>query len=74
MDGAIKYTGTGNDRDLILQAIGGSVATNSVSGYLPGDVNMDGTVKYTGTSNDRDVILVNIGGSVATNIRTEQLP
>lgn len=73
-DGTIKYTGTGNDRDLILQAIGGSVATNTVNGYLRSDVNLDGTVKYTGTGNDRDVILVNIGGTVATNTREEQLP
>ncbi len=73
-DGDIKYTGAGNDRDPILQAIGGSLATNTVSGYLPSDLNMDGTVKYTGAGNDRDVILVNIGGTVATNVRTDQLP
>lgn len=73
-DGMIKYTGAGNDRDPILQAIGGVLATNTVTGYLPSDVNMDGTVKYTGAGNDRDVILVNIGGTVATNVRVEQVP
>jgi hypothetical protein len=73
-DGRIAYTGTDNDRDLILQAIGGSAPTAIVYGYLPSDVNLDGAVKYTGVSNDRDPILVNIGGTVATNVRVEQLP
>lgn len=73
-DGTIKYTGIFNDRDPILLAIGGSVATNTVTGYLPSDVNMDGTAKYTGLGNDRDIILQNIGGVVPTNTRTEQLP
>lgn len=78
MDGVnssqLKYTGTGNDRDPILVAIGGTVPTNTVSGYYNTDVNLDGTVKYTGTANDRDPILVNVGGTVPTAIRVEQLP
>ena len=57
-----------------VQAIGGVLPTNVISGYLPGDVNLDGQVKYTGGSNDRDPILQNIGGTVPTNSRTEQLP
>ena len=28
MDGQVKYTGTNNDRDLILQNVGGVVPTN----------------------------------------------
>ncbi len=70
----VKYTGTINDRDKILSAIGGSVASNIVSGYRIEDCNMDSRVKYTGTYNDRDVILINIGGSVASNMVVEQLP
>lgn len=70
----LKYTGTDNDRDAILTAIGGVVPTNTVIGYLISDVNMDGRAKYTGTGNDRDVILGNIGGVVPTNTRVEQLP
>jgi len=74
-DGVIKYTGASNDRDLILQAIGGVVPTNVVSGAYRGeDVNMDGQVKYTGANNDRDLILQNVGGVVPTNIRVEQMP
>lgn len=73
-DGIVKYTGEFNDRDQILQAIGGTVATNSVTGYLSTDVNLDGVVKYTGLGNDRDPILVNIGGRVATNVLEEQVP
>ncbi|MEO8066880.1 MAG: choice-of-anchor B family protein [Flavobacteriales bacterium] len=73
-DVELKYTGTANDRDPILVAVGGTVPTATVSGYLPTDVNMDGTVKYTGAVNDRDRILVNVGGTVPTTVRHEQLP
>lgn len=73
-DGTLRYTGTNNDRDLILTTIGGSVPTSTLSGYHTEDVNMDGAVKYTGTANDRDPILQNIGGSVPTSTLVEQLP
>lgn len=72
-DDRLKYTGVNNDRDPILQRIGGMVPTNTVNGYLLEDVNMDGTVKYTGTNNDRDLILEGIG-SVPTHVQIEQLP
>jgi hypothetical protein len=70
----IKYTGAANDRDPVLNAIGGLMPTATVTGYMVEDVNLSGVVKYTGTANDRDPILVNIGGVVPTNTRTEQLP
>ena len=73
-DNVVKYTNTVNDREPILTAIGGSVPTNTVNGYLMMDVNMDGVVKYTGTGNDREIILQNIGGIVPTNTRAEQMP
>ncbi len=73
-NGQVKYTGSGNDRDPILQSIGGVTPTNTVSGYQQADVNMNGQVKYTGAGNDRDPILQNIGGVVPTNIRNQQLP
>ncbi|QQR87993.1 MAG: hypothetical protein IPJ76_07205 [Flavobacteriales bacterium] len=74
-DGQLKYTGSSNDRDPILVAIGGSTPNNVLNNqYRTEDVNMDGTVKYTGSSNDRDPILVNIGGSTPNNVRTAQLP
>ncbi len=74
-DGTLRYVGAGNDRDPILQQVGGSVATNtSAPGYYAADVNMDGVVRYTGGGNDRDPVLLNIGGSIPTNTRTEQMP
>ena len=73
-DTQIKYTGTNNDRDPILVAIGGTVPTNTVTTYSKSDVNLDGVVKYTGANNDRDPILQNIGGTTPTSTRTEQLP
>jgi hypothetical protein len=74
VDAQVRYTGDSNDRDIVLQAIGGAVPTNTVSGYHPADANMDGIIKYTGARNDRDDILQTIGGSVPTNTRGEQLP
>jgi hypothetical protein len=74
LDGTVMYTGAGNDRDPVLSAIGGIVATNTQVGYLSSDINMDGVAKYTGVRNDRDPILVGIGGVVPTNVRHQQLP
>jgi hypothetical protein len=73
-DGYIRYTGQANDRDPILEGIGGAIPTNTVAGYSVRDVNLDGVIRYTGPNNDRDVILYNIGGSVATTVRLQQLP
>ncbi|MBK6776044.1 MAG: hypothetical protein IPG74_09465 [Flavobacteriales bacterium] len=74
-DHVVKYTGTGNDRDPILTAIGGTVPTNTITGqYRMEDVNLDGVVKYTGSVNDRDIILQTVGGTVPTNVRVEQVP
>ena len=74
-DGVVRYTGTGNDRDPVLQAIGGSTPTNVVNTvYSTLDVNLDGAVRYTGSANDRDFILTTVGGTVPTAVRTQQLP
>ena len=73
-DGTVKYTGTGNDRDLILTAVGSTTPTNTVNGYLLTDVTLDGVTKYTGTGNDRDPVLLTIGGTTPNNTRTQQLP
>lgn len=73
-DGTVRYTGTDNDRDPVLGAVGGTVPTNTTAGYLVEDVNMDGQVKYTGSANDRDPILQTVGGTVPTNTVVQQLP
>jgi len=73
-DDRLKYTGSANDRDLILTAIGGVTPTQTVTGYRAEDTNLDGFVKYTGAGNDRDPILANIGGVTPTQVRLQQLP
>jgi hypothetical protein len=73
-DGLVRYAGSMNDRDRVLQDIGGTVPTATVTGYLATDVNLDGVVKYAGSTNDRDVILQTIGGTVPTAVRIEQTP
>jgi hypothetical protein len=45
----VKYTGSLNDRDLILTAIGGTIPTTVVTGqYRKEDLNMNAEVKYNG--------------------------
>ena len=74
-NGKVAYTGASNDRDMVLQAIGGSVPTAVVSNvYSSSDINLDGSIRYTGTSNDRDVILQVVGGSLPSVVRHQQLP
>lgn len=73
-NGNVKYTGADNDRDPILDAIGGNVPTNILVGSHQQDLNMDGLVKYTGLHNDRDIVLQTIGGAIPTAVRVEQLP
>ncbi|MBK7945297.1 MAG: hypothetical protein IPJ85_08325 [Flavobacteriales bacterium] len=73
-DHKLQYVGDGNDRDPILQVVGGSIPTATVTGYYLEDTDLSGIVRYTGSGNDRDPILVNIGGAIPTNIRLEQLP
>jgi hypothetical protein len=75
----LRYSGSGNDRDPIIQMIYQNVSlptpTSVVIGvYTPNDVNMDGVVKYANVANDRDPILQNLGGTVSTATRWEQLP
>ena len=72
-DGTVVYTGSGNDRDQVLNTIGGQVATNTTAGYTRSDVNLDGVAKYTGVDNDRDLILNTIGGVVPTTTRAAQI-
>ena len=73
-NGAIKYTGSANDRDPILLKVGSTTPNNTTSGYFTEDVNMDGSVKYTGATNDRDPILVNVGSTTPNGSRAQQLP
>ena len=72
-DGVLKYVGSGNDRDMLLNRIN-AVPTNIVSGYHQEDINLSGTTIYSGANNDRDIILLNIGGTVPTNTKTQQIP
>ncbi|MCU0320257.1 MAG: hypothetical protein MUE88_09305, partial [Flavobacteriales bacterium] len=61
-DGVVKYAGAGNDRDALLQPLGGSSPTTTIVGaYDEHDLNLDGVLKYAGANNDRDIILQTIG-------------
>lgn len=72
MNGEVKYTGSTNDRDPILERLDGN-AINAVAGYFQEDTNLDGEVKYTGLGNDRDA-LWNVMGGNALQKREAQLP
>ncbi|MBP7849160.1 MAG: hypothetical protein KA053_02675 [Lentimicrobiaceae bacterium] len=73
-DKVLKYSGSGNDRSLILQKIiaevGGTALNSTTSGYHREDLRMDGVVKYSGAGNDQSLIIqniVNLTGSTAIN-------
>jgi hypothetical protein len=67
----ILYSGPGNDRFAIYQALGGIIA-GSLSGYYSSDVNMNGEVTYSGPGNDRFIIFQVLGGVIPASI-VEQL-
>jgi len=74
-DGMVKYVGANNDRDPILQNIGGTVPTATLSGqYRSEDLNLDGVVKYSCAGNDREIVLQTSGGVVPTAVRIQQIP
>lgn len=74
-DGLVKYAGAGNDRDALLQRLGGASPTTVIVGvYDEHDINLDGIIRYTGANNDRDIILQAIGGTVPTAVRVGQVP
>jgi hypothetical protein len=69
----VRYSGTGNDRLPILNAVGSMTSLNVLfNTYRLEDVNMDGQVKYNGSRNDRAVILQNVGPSNPLNIITQE--
>lgn len=72
--GSLAYTGSGNDRDPILVAIGSTTPNGSVIGYYRQDTNMNAVVSYTGSGNDRDIILQNVGSTTPNATRIHQLP
>ena len=74
-NGTIQYTGSTNDRDPLLVAVG-STTPNAVllPVYDVRDLNLDGAVKYTGSGNDRDIVLQTVGGTTPNSVRQQQLP
>ena len=74
-NGQVRYTGSANDRDPLLIAVGSTTPNNTMTNvYDRRDTNLDGVIKYTGAGNDRDIILTNVGSTTPNNTRTQQLP
>jgi len=69
-----KYNGLTNDKQFVLDALGG-VANNVIpANYRPEDVNMDGVIKYNNTNADRLTILGTVGVSTPNNIYNQHTP
>jgi hypothetical protein len=73
-DGQLKYSGSGSDRQVLLNLIGAATLTNVVSGYYTSDFNMNGQVKYSGSGSDRQVLLNNVGFTTPSNVVNTQVP
>jgi sarcosine oxidase delta subunit len=71
--GVINYNGSNNDRQAILNRLGGN-ALGTLNGYFGEDVNMDGVVKNNGSNNDRQAILSNLGGNQLGSIIEQLIP
>jgi hypothetical protein len=71
-NGFVSYSGSGNDRAVMLSLLGGSNTAVLNSVYSGSDVNLSGSVYYTGTGNDRAIILNVLSGNV-NGVVTEQI-
>ena len=71
----IKYNGLQNDKDQLLNSLGGINQINSVlNGYRSEDLNMDGKLMYNNINNDRLTILNTLGISSPNNIFKQHTP
>jgi hypothetical protein len=73
-NGNVKYTGSQNDRTVLLSVVGPADPTLTVPGYLNADVNMDGKAKFTGSNNDATLILKSVGPADPTKSVISQVP
>jgi hypothetical protein len=65
----IKYNGTANDKQVVLNAVGVATPNNIVGpAYRLEDVNMDGMTRYNGFNADRLNILNTVGVSTPNNV------
>ena len=70
----VKYNGTSNDKDRVLNTVGTMSPNNIVTGYRIEDVNMDSKVKYNSADNDRTIILNSVGSSTPNTILFQHTP
>lgn len=72
----VRYNGLSNDKQKILDAVGGAAYVNSIlSGvYRMEDINMDGKICYNGLDNDRNVILGTVGVNTPNTILYQHTP
>jgi hypothetical protein len=55
-----RYSGSGNDRAIVLSDLGSAEAATSVAGYYRSDLNLNRSIKYSGSANDRAIILTTV--------------
>ena len=72
----VKYNGLSNDKDAILNALGGNNYVNSILSpvYRAEDLNMDATVRFNGLDNDKNVIANMIGVTTPNNLINQHTP
>ena len=73
-NGNVKWSGSANDRAVLLAFIGTTTLNRIVSSYSANDINMDGSVKWSGSNNDRAVLLSLIGTTTLNKIYNSQVP
>ncbi len=73
-DGAVKFSGANNDKNVVLGVVGLNNVTNIISGYNMADVNLSGTTTFSGVRNDKNVVLATVGLSNVTTIIQTHVP
>ena len=60
-NGDVSFNGGGNDKNVVLSAVGGSAGSNNViPGYHRADLNLNSVTSFNGSNNDKNVILANV--------------
>jgi hypothetical protein len=70
----VIYNSPGNDRQVLLNTLGGSTSVPVLNVYDRSDMNMNRTVSYNGPGSDRAFLLTNVLGGATGTPRTQVLP
>lgn len=69
-DHVVKYHGSHNDRESVLELVGTASLSAVMEGYFREDLDMDGEVRYMGGNNDKIKIYIILGNNTLDSLKT----